>query len=58
MATLTIINSENTDEKLTFTSPMSEASLKGCHNVQNLGAVQTYLRRYLWVNAFEIVEQD
>ena len=58
MATLTIINSENTDEKLTFTSPMSEASLNGCHNVQNLGAVQTYLRRYLWVNAFEIVEQD
>lgn len=58
MATLTIINTENTDEKLVFTSPMSEASLKGCHNVQNLGAVQTYLRRYLWVNAFEIVESD
>ena len=58
MATLTIINSENTDEKLIFTSPMSQANLKGCHDVQNLGAVQTYLRRYLWVNAFEIVEQD
>ena len=35
IATLTIINSENTDEKLTFTSPMSEAQLKVCHNVQN-----------------------
>ena len=58
MATLTIINSENTDEKLVFTSPMSNASLKGCHDVQSLGAVQTYLRRYLWVNAFEIVESD
>ena len=58
LATLTIINSENTDEKLIFTSPMSQANLKGCHDVQNLGAVQTYLRRYLWVNAFEIVEQD
>jgi hypothetical protein len=23
-----------------------------------LGAVQTYLRRYLWTNAFEIVEHD
>jgi hypothetical protein len=43
---------------LTFTSPMSSAALKGCHDVQNLGAVQTYLRRYLWVNAFEIVEHD
>ena len=42
----------------TFTSPMSSAALKGCHDVQNLGAVQTYLRRYLWTNAFEIVEHD
>ena len=56
MATLTIVNAENTDEKLVFTSPMSNANLKGCHDVQNLGAVQTYLRRYLWVNAFEIVD--
>lgn len=43
---------------VTFTSPMSTAALKGCHDVQNLGAVQTYLRRYLWTNAFEIVEHD
>jgi hypothetical protein len=26
--------------------------------VQNLGAVQTYIRRYLWVTAMEIVEHD
>ena len=57
-ATLTITNSENPDEEMVFTSPISEATLKGCHAVQNLGAVQTYLRRYLWVNAFEIVESD
>ena len=42
----------------TFTSPMSSAALKGCHDVQNLGAVISYLRRYLWTNAFEIVEHD
>lgn len=41
-----------------ITSPMSSATLKGCHEVQNLGAVQTYLRRYLWVSALEIVEHD
>ena len=58
LATLTIYNSENTEEKIEFTSPVSEANLKGCHAVQNLGAVQTYLRRYLYVNAFEIVEHD
>ena len=39
-------------------SPMSSAALKGCHEVQNLGAVQTYLHRYLWVTAMEIVEHD
>lgn len=41
-----------------ITSPMSTAALKGCHEVQNLGAVQSYLRRYLWVAALEIVEHD
>lgn len=46
------------DEKITFTSPMSSASLKGCHEVQNLGAVETYIKRYLYQNCFEIVESD
>jgi hypothetical protein len=57
MAYLTIHDTE-TDGFVTFTSPMSSAALKGCHDVQNLGAVQTDLRRYLWTNAFEIVEHD
>ena len=46
------------DERITFTSPMSSASLKGCHEVQNLGAVETYIKRYLYQNCFEIVEGD
>lgn len=41
-----------------FTSPMGSAALKGCHEVQNIGAVETYQRRYLWVTAMEIVEHD
>ena len=53
-----VIHETEGDGFVTFTSPMSSAALKGCHDVQNLGAVQTYLRRYLWVNAFEIVEHD
>jgi len=57
-AALDIVNTEKPDESILFTSPMSSASLKGMHDVQNLGAVQTYLRRYLYVNAFEIVEHD
>ena len=52
------INDVEDGTSIMFTSPMSSASLKGCHDVQNLGAVISYLRRYLWVNAFEIVEHD
>ena len=58
LATLTIIDTDKPEDTIVFTSPMSDASLKGCHNVQNLGATQSYLRRYLYMNAFEIVEHD
>lgn len=57
-AMMQIINTDKPDEVIVISTPMSEASLKGCHPVQNLGAVQTYLRRYLWVAAMEIVEHD
>lgn len=57
IATLTITDLED-GSHLEITSPMSTAALKGCHEVQNLGAVQTYIRRYLWVAAMEIVEHD
>lgn len=57
LATLDFVDCEN-NEKITFTSPMSSASLKGCHEVQNLGASETYLKRYLYQNCFEIVEAD
>jgi hypothetical protein len=57
-ATLTIFDAEKPEDCLVFTCPMSSADLKGTHAVQNLGAVMTYLRRYLWMNAFEIVEHD
>ena len=57
LATLDFCDLEK-DEKITFTSPMSSASLKGCHEVQNLGAVETYIKRYLYQNCFEIVESD
>ena len=57
-AYLKIIDTDKPDEYIVFESPMSEANLKGCHPVQNLGAVQTYLRRYLYTTALEIVEAD
>lgn len=57
-AKLTIINSEKPDERIEFTIPMANLNLKGANEVQNLGGCQTYCRRYLYLNAFEIVEND
>lgn len=57
-ANLTIVDIENPTDRIVIGSPMADAQLKGCHPIQNLGAVQTYLRRYLWVTAMEIVEHD
>ena len=57
-ADMRIVNNDKPEEMIVIETPMSSAALKGCHEVQNLGAVQTYLRRYLWVAALEIVEHD
>ena len=57
LASLTITDAED-GSSVTITSPMGTAALKGCHEVQNIGAVETYQRRYLWVTAMEIVEHD
>lgn len=57
-ASLTVINTESPEEQIRFESPMASAELKGCHEVQNLGAVETYVRRYLYNLAYEIVECD
>lgn len=56
-ATLTVTDWEdNTFEE--FTTPTEEVELKGCTKVQALGAEHTYLKRYLYLNALEIVEND
>jgi hypothetical protein len=57
IASLTIVDVED-NSSIVITSPMGSAALKGCHEVQNIGAVETYQRRYLWVTAMEIVEHD
>lgn len=57
IASLTITDLED-GSSVVITSPMGSASLKACHEVQNIGAVETYQRRYLWGTAMEIVEHD
>lgn len=57
LATMVIYDTDD-GSSVTFTSPMGSAQLKGCHEVQNIGAVETYQRRYLYVTALAIVEHD
>lgn len=57
LAVLTITDWEdNTSQE--FTSPIEELELKGCTKIQALGGVHTYMKRYLYLNALEIVESD
>ena len=57
LATLEIVDVED-NTKVIFTSPIAELELKGCNKIQALGGTHTYLKRYLYVNALEIVEAD
>ena len=57
-ATLVIINVENITDTITFESPIAEAEIKGSTPIQCLGGIHTYMKRYLYLNALEIVESD
>ena len=58
-AEMRIVNVDNPDEfPIVITSPMGSAALKGCHEVQCIGAVETYQTRYLFVQALCVVEHD
>lgn len=58
-AYLTIYNVDGEkDDFVTFTSPMVYANMEKLQAIQNLGSTHTYMRRYLWLMAMEIVEND
>lgn len=56
-ATMHIVDTED-GSQIIITSPMGSANLKGCHEIQNIGACETYSTRYLWTAALCIVEHD
>jgi hypothetical protein len=63
VATMTIFDVDAEDPKdpksqHTITSPFANTDLPKCHPVQNLGASQSYLRRYLWMTFLELAEHD
>lgn len=55
LASLTIADGK---ESIEFHIPTADASGKGQLPIQSLGSKQTYLRRYLYLSALDIVEQD
>ncbi len=64
-AILKIYNSDKPEELATFYTPTAEVEIGktkegtgGAQPIQNLGGQITYLRRYLLMVAFEIVESD
>ena len=57
-ADLIIIDVDDTEKFEVFSTPVEITSLKGGTAMQNIGATQTYARRYLYVMAFEIAESD
>lgn len=56
-AKLTVTDWEDSTSEV-FSSPIENLELKGCTKIQALGGVHTYMKRYLYLNALEIVESD
>ena len=57
-AYMDIINADNPNDIVSFEASTAEAAVKGASTIQVLGAKHTYMRRYLWLEAMEIAEND
>jgi hypothetical protein len=57
-ATLTIHDTNSDNTPIVFRTPLIYASNPKGQAIQDLGSTHTYLRRYLWLMAMEIVEHD
>ena len=58
LATGRLVNVDNPEEEILFTSPMRDLEVKGINAVQALGGTETYQRRYLYMACLDIVEAD
>ena len=58
VATLTLTNIDNPEESIEFMSPLKEDESLIKNPIQKLGAVETYVRRYLYLLMLDIVEAD
>lgn len=57
-AELKILDCADVTQNITFAIPLAELALKGANAIQNVGGLTTYCRRYLYMIAFEIAEND
>ena len=58
VATLTLVNVDNPEETIDFMSPLAKDESLIKNPIQKLGAVETYVRRYLYMLMLDIVEAD
>lgn len=58
IATLEIFDMDKEDSSIIFTVPYVPSEIKGAIDIQKLGGSITYLRRYLFVIAYEITDSD
>lgn len=57
-AVLRLINADNPEEIIEFTSPLEKDESLIKNPIQKLGAIETYVRRYLYMLMLDIVEAD
>lgn len=55
---LSIYSTSDTTQKIDFVAPTAEVQLPRGQAIQGLGAKLTYMRRYMLMTAFEMVESD
>lgn len=53
-----VITDIATGDELEFTKETANCALQGAQPIQNLGSKTTYMKRYMYMDAFEIVEGD
>lgn len=58
VATLTIFNVDNPEESIDFMSQLDRDESMIKNPIQKVGAIQTYVRRYLYLLALDIIESD
>jgi hypothetical protein len=65
LATFSLIDIDEICSRLHFSLPFTKAQIGlkkdgsgGASDIQNIGGASTFLRRYLYINAFDIIETD